>query len=435
MNSVGRAALEGLLQSTEPNLGWDDQRLRSLHQQLTSQLRNTTFGLSKYDAVLSVMLDIHEGREPSQESLNAAYHLLCNDLERYQVVFGNQLPSRLFSEAQMARASKAFDHGTGETLDDDWEEYLRRLSMGRATSYFPTGITEVDHSLGGGLAGLTFIVGDKGVGKTSFLLNTMHESLRANESTSVLYFSFDFRKSRVMSRLVSLLTGVDSRAVRDIARNGDPAGMIGDSIPRSIRRRIKIIERDFSQVGVGNTGETTRVVLTAVSLASEVSRLMRASDTTRVLVVVDPFQKIIVPTAVGVSEEDKYRLDVFDEAAQRVQRSHGEGSVCFLVASEMRKRESNRLNKAPTIDDIKGDGRMASDADTVLSIHTDRMVDNDTNDVCVGIAKGREGVTRGEHRLRFRHRIERFESVNAENAPVTTAVSTATSSHPNPFEE
>ena len=61
------------------------------------------------------------------------------------------------------------------------------------------------------------------------------------------------------------------------------------------------------------------------------------------------------------------------------------------------------------MDDIKGDGRIASDADCVLILWPTREVDAGTNLVSLDIAKGREGVVRDEHELTFHHLVGRFD--------------------------
>ena len=91
----------------------------------------------------------------------------------------------------------------------------------------------------------------------------------------------------------------------------------------------------------------------------------------------------------------------------------------------MRKRDGKKSGNRPTLDDMKGDGRIASDADAVLILSPNGEINKSTNLVCLDIAKGREGVIRGEHELTFHHLIGRFEgsretTLNTDNSTVET---------------
>jgi hypothetical protein len=84
-------------------------------------------------------------------------------------------------------------------------------------------------------------------------------------------------------------------------------------------------------------------------------------------------------------------------------RPHG---YTIVVISEVRKDSSKECIDR---DDLKGDGRMASDADVVMLMWPDKTTGaGDAIPTTLQIDKGREGVIRGDVRLWFQHACCRF---------------------------
>ena len=87
----------------------------------------------------------------------------------------------------------------------------------------------------------------------------------------------------------------------------------------------------------------------------------------------------------------------------------------IVVISEIRKDAKDNLTR----DDLKGDGRMASDADTVMLMWPTEKGESATGDIVpttLRIDKGREGVQRGDLQLWFEHGCFRFHDTEPTQA-------------------
>jgi replicative DNA helicase len=143
--------------------------------------------------------------------------------------------------------------------------------------------------------------------------------------------------------------------------------------------------------------------------------LEKASGATQVLIVFDLFQKIDLRGDAGEGlAKDQQRLDVLQQVqlySSGPGRPHG---YPILAISEIRK---DSARKEPHRDDLKGDGRIASDADAILLMwqpETDKTTGSDVIPTMLRIDKGREGVIRGDIRLWFDHRCFRFYDTKSQ---------------------
>lgn len=406
-DTTGRAVVRRMLADTRLTIGYE-HKIRHLHDQLSTIVDPRTASGTSSDPVLTCVLAELDKTDVDSPTLNQAYNQLIQQMENYQAVLGNLLPSQLVELAGNARREKAFNEGTNQSLYEDFAEYLFRVSNTSKTGFFPTGIEPVDQALGGGIHGLTLVLGDRGIGKTSFLINCCVESLACDPTSAVMFYSFDISKRRIIDRIASRLLRVPVSELRRPHVAATTMQRLETEIPPSLLQRINIRERVYATTHDHLFENQEQAGVEVHSVLADVRSRHQASGVQRVLVVVDLFQKVLVPGRIQVSEEDQYRLDVIDQVKQHVDRNYGEGSIAFLVACEMRKRDGVRSSTLPTREDIKGDSRIASDADNILILGNERKI----GDICeqtLRIDKGREGVTRGDHGLRFFHQIGKYE--------------------------
>jgi replicative DNA helicase len=426
--SPGRQQLIAHLESIAGTIGYE-HRVRSLHSNLLNQLRNPLSPGGQLDPVLHCVLCELDRNEPAGHASSLALSELAHRFEDYQTILGNLIPDWLVNAAQRKRSATAFDLGTNNTLLEDRDEYLQRLTKTDSCGVFPTGLWSVDEAMKGGLHGLTILLGDKGVGKTAFAVNCALSALRADPSAAVLLYSLDFSKRRAMDRLASCLLHVPTAELTNEAVRSRVASEIDDNL----WRRTRIRERDFSWVMDHSQGTAERPGLTATTIDQDARVLLRQPGVSRVLIIIDLFQKMVLPSSLLPGDADQFRLDAIDLAAQRLRQSYGDDCVAFLIITEMRKREAARRKDIPTRDDIKGDGRIPSDADNVLILAPTRDISSDESEVLLRIDKGRDGVVRGDHHLRFLHRVNRF--VVASDIDGSAGTSAVDSDHDaNPFD-
>jgi replicative DNA helicase len=288
---------------------------------------------------------------------------------------------------------------------------------------FTTGLPRLDETLGG-LARLNVVGGDKGVGKSCLAIGCAHANLHADPLTGVLFYSLDLPKQRVYDRVLCYQASLDYRTLKRQELTPDESRSLADAkqvLRTHILPRLKVIQRDFSVAVHGSVDEplVLRTGLTPGRVQQDASHLLEVTRTRRLLVIVDLFQKMLTPGNVTPSEHDQYRLDLLDEVSRHLQSLLGEGNCAFLVLSEIRKAESgHRTRRELTYDDLKGDGRIASDADSVLLMWPTapqrwQARVPDVIPVTLRIDKCRDGGERCDVPLEFHHRVCRFADPNA----------------------
>ena len=173
---------------------------RDLNRRLTYDIRQRIQGpATSCDPVLRVTLDHLGARESS--NLQRAIQSLAADLENYQIVLGDFLPLWLVEMTNQQIRQRAYDEGTNSNASLDLPEFFARLDrQDSLATHFSTGIDTLDHDLNGGIDGLTLILGDKGVGKTSLLLSCIMSTLE-DPDACVLFYSLDMPKDQIYSRI------------------------------------------------------------------------------------------------------------------------------------------------------------------------------------------------------------------------------------------
>jgi replicative DNA helicase len=407
------------------SIAWEGSA-HQLHQQLGRNLaslqRNHTtasFGPPSEDAMLRYCLYSRAKTEMHDSLFGEAQAAYQRQPDDYDIVLGDLVPEEFRQQADAELAQKAYLANTSATADEDWGVFLEmRKNMGReGLSGLPTGLPKLDEKLGG-LRGLTFVGADKGVGKTSLVLGMALAALKAREDLAVLIYSLDMSKTRIYERLTCSEAGLDYRTLFGGIELSEQDQKANDEAHRHLRgdllSRLRVVERDFSfeersRYDDNENYKPVRKGLTSAGILTDCRNLMAASGTRDVLVIIDLFQKMDPRGEIADSAaRDHYRLDVLDQvrkASCYPSRPHG---YTIVVISEIRKDAAKgNIDR----DDLKGDGRMASDADVVMLMWPDKNAGSTTGDIIpttLRIDKGREGVIRGDVTLWFHHTCSRF---------------------------
>lgn len=410
LKATRSAAWEGSALQLHEQLGRDLESLQ--RKQLTP-----SFEPPSEDAVLRFSLATRAREQVPEILFAAAQRSYQRQPEDYDVVLGGLIPEEFHQQAETELAQKAYLENSSSTAADDWDVFLEmRKNMGRkGLSGLPTGLPKLEKKLGG-LRGLTFIGADKGVGKTSLALGMTLAALKAREDLAVLIYSLDMSKTRIYERLLCIESGLNHRTLFSGVKLSEQDLRVARGayarLSKDLLSRLRVVERDFSLEGSNTHGENRKLVrkgLTSDGILKDCRDLMAASGTNDVLIVIDLFQKMDPHGEIADSAtRDHYRLDVLDQvrkASCRPYRPHGH---TILVISEIRK---DSAKASIDRDDLKGDGRMASDADVVMLMWPDKAAGSTTGDIIpttLRIDKGREGVVRGDLTLWFDHTRCRF---------------------------
>lgn len=373
------------------------------------------------DAVLQYVVSIQEG-----------YDYLLGRLEREAETtylkapsFYNCLFLDLFPETFREKVDpKVYDNGSNPLAVGDLNVFFSRLWKRRERASdsgqvgLPSGVAALDDMLCG-LSGLTFLAGPKGVGKTSLVMSAVWETLTTRKDVAVLFYSLDLPKDRIYERLLCRAWQVTYRQLTGIQQLTDhdkDRWQHAQETLHELTSRLRVIERDYgsTEIRKDDTVFSVKNGLTFDRLVADSNELRRETETQHLLIVIDMLSKWNLPSNVGSEvDPDQYRLDVLDQFRQCFRRSLGHDGVTMIATSEQRKDAGNE----PTIDDVKGDGRIGSDADNVLLMWPKRTVGDGSDEpvpITLRIAKSRDGGRRGDLNLLFDHVNYRFLPADTE---------------------
>ena len=358
--------------------GWEPQLARLLAS-------------NSLDAVLKCF--IVESVEPSMNiyyptNLESEY---LRHYRAYDQVFGELLPKTLY-EKRWERVCADYREDRNDTAIDDWNVYRQILlnSQQRPSALIgsTTGLSQLDEALGG-LQGLTFLAGDKGVGKTTLAIAMAVAVLRGDPELSVLFHSLDMSKTRIYDRFLGHIAGMSYRHLLSADIADDKRRLIyaaGESLTREILPRMKVRQ----QVSLQENGSFVGVV------QSDLNALRQHTGAQRVLVVVDSFRKIPIPVDTPPNEDqDLLRLHPLEFFSRNPANA-------FLVIAEIRKFDGP--TREPVLDDLRGVLSLGYAADNVLLMwQPTGQKDSDVVDLKLRIAKGRDGVLRRDVMIAFDH--------------------------------
>ncbi len=421
--------IEAQLQRTS-EVARQSQSAARLHERLTRDVESLrldceapSFESPSEDAVLRLCIAAAgEGDIPNHLWADAM-RKYAQQPDDYDLVLGDLIPKGFRDQAQYRVAQQAYFENRNSTAAEDWE-FFERMHHDEASAGLPglqTGLPRLDERLDG-LRGLTFIGGDKGGGKTSLAMQIVRSAMNSDPQLGAVVYSLDMAKSRIYERLLCLEARVAYRSFRDPNKSADVRQRISEAHQRirtSIAPRLRVVERSF-QYEVDQYEENPkpyRKGLRTHDVITDCNRLLTRGNVHRIVLVFDLFQKIIPfgDVADGAAT-DHYRLDLLSEVMKKTAGPDQPRGFPILVTSEVRK---DTHKDTLTMDDLKGDGRMASDADVVMLMWPDPNSAQNNPDVVptvLRIAKGREGVIRGDVKLWFEHQCFRFHDTEPETA-------------------
>ncbi len=380
------------------------------------------------DPVFLYCLSRRAGLDDLSRSLeDAAWQKHLQHPSDYQAVLGELVPEDLRRAIEERLAEDAYRQGSNQTALEHWHVFARLLAnhpVGENAFLpgLPTGVPGLDHAIGG-VNGLVFISGDKGVGKTTLTLQMSVSALRGDPDLAVLFYSLDMDKTRLLERLLCHESGVDYRTLRAGKREEKTREALKAAIgrlKRDVLPRLRFVEREFPP---------RHDSVFFFALTEDSNRLLRSTRCAKLLVVIDLFQRIPVPDGTLVSpgpvegtsrsklltdlDKDHFRLDSIKRYRHTFRTDYQPEGPPVIAISEIRKSESSSRGR-PSRDDLLGSGRLASDADTVLIMWPTKENEDAaaTIPTTLRIDKARDGGIRTAIPLLFRHTQSRFEEVS-----------------------
>jgi replicative DNA helicase len=252
-------------------------------------------------------------------------------------------------------------------LSDVLTEADQHLAAGEsaASRVWPTGFAALDAALGGGLrsAELTLLGGPQGSGKTSFVLQALHNTVASGGAA--VYFSFEHSAQTLLQRFISLEAAhaggqeLPLRVVRDAMEASDArTGSLADRLAavgagEAVRRVGEYGQRMMVHRSTGATTDLDEITAVALDVAK------RTGQTP--VVVVDYLQKVAPKDPARARSDDGHAAEVV-EGLKDLALEH-DLPVLAIVAAD---KEALVSGKRLRIHDLRGSSALAYEPDVVL---------------------------------------------------------------------
>ena len=260
-------------------------------------------------------------------------------------------------------------------------EEMKALEHATATPEMPTGFTELD-SLTHGLhrGELAILAARPGMGKTALALSICRYVAEFS-AKPVLIFSLEMSAQQLTQRLLSMEARVNSRSMRRNQLGEAEWEALGHATNRLVRMPIFI-------------DDTTD--LTPTRLRGTARRIHQAQEGGLGLVVVDYLQLMHIGRRIDSREQE------IAEISRTLKGLARELKVCVLALAQLNRAPTRRADSRPMLHDLRESGSLEQDADLVLFIYRDKLVNKDSDDEAeLHIAKHRNGPVTGADGVRL----------------------------------
>ena len=195
--------------------------------------------------------------------------------------------------------------------------------------------------------GLYILAGRPGMGKTALGV-AIAEAVAATVGR-VDYFSLEMSKEQIMARRLSALARIDSKLI------------LMETMTEAENRKVAEATVTVKRTPLYTTDGRAQTV-------GRIAAIARASRDVK-LVVVDHFGSILKPGRRQDADESRE----IAHALKRLAQSIGQPVLCMAQLN----RRMKRLDKRPTLSDLRATGAMEEDADGVIFVHRPDYYDPD----------------------------------------------------------
>lgn len=275
------------------------------------------------------------------------------------------------------------------------QQYFDRTQREEEDRVTPTGLTDLDRRLNGGLrpGQLALLAARPGMGKSGLAMSIAYE-LGVHRERSVGVVSLEMSRDELLQRLVAIHTGMDTREVERRARRADP--IVLDAL--GVLSEAHIAIEDTAMLSVMDVRSKARRLATT-----------RPLD----LLIVDYLQLLIGDTNAA------NRVDEVSRISRQLKLLARELRCPILALSQLSREVERRGNKVPQLSDLRDSGSLEQDADVVVFIYREEAGDDELElapGVELHIAKQRNGPL-GKVPVQFDAPTTRFRDLSSYAAP------------------
>jgi replicative DNA helicase len=276
-----------------------------------------------------------------------------------------------------------------EFIADEIEEILKRTVNDQ--SGIRTGFNALDDMTNGFRQGELFILGARpSMGKSALALQCALNIARNN--VSVMFLSIEMSAPMVTQRLLSLMTGINSKRLQN---------KVMDEYER---RQISSARADLLSTNMFITADNR---IDVHKIRAKATRLKREHNLQ--IIFVDYLQMI---EAKG--DNRTREIGVISRGLKSIAK---ELNVCVVALSSLSRAVEKRDDKRPMMSDLRESGDLESDADVVAFLYRpmyyadmSQRMDLDTEEAELIVTKNRNGEV-GECRLQFTPAKARFDDL------------------------
>lgn len=255
---------------------------------------------------------------------------------------------------------------TTESLQEElpgWLKHLEEVQRGTCAPGLKTGIRVIDELTTGLYPQQLCVIGARpSVGKTATLLNV---AVRLTRDVPVGFFSLEMSSQQLISRIVAMRAGVDSKYLR--IKEGLSEGEFTrvSQAFKDVAQGNKVYIKDKSDMGIG--------YMRAVARSWVHHKGVKA-------ILVDYLQLIK-----GNASSPRERVAAASVGLKQMAK---ELNVPVIAAAQI-NRGSDQEERQPRLSDLKESGQIEQDADVCLLLHPDQ----ETGRLDIILAKQRDGAT------------------------------------------
>lgn len=282
-----------------------------------------------------------------------------------------------------------------ESYMTDEPVFVRDLVEGRIDVYekrmngeiraIPTGLTDLDHKLGGGVENgdLVIVAARPSMGKTALAVQFAENIQKDDESCIV--FTCEMPKEQIADRVISGAGRVNNYHIKTGKFNEDDWDKLAVAIGKIQNMNMMVDDTSYD----------------FETIASKCRTIKRKYGLNCVVV-----DYIGLLDGVGDSREQKisYLSRSFKRLAKELQ-------IPIFLLSQLNRNLETRTDKRPVMSDLRESGAIEQDADIILFIYRDEVYNKDSSDKGTAeliIAKHRSGET-GRVRVSYIGENTRFE--------------------------
>lgn len=273
------------------------------------------------------------------------------------------------------------------------ENIIARVDSGKEFAGLPTGFYELDRLLNGLHRSDLIVLGARpSMGKTALALNIALHGARNN--ARVLFFSLEMSTEQLFERILSTTTGINSEAIR--------RGMLNAHQVQQLQKQKEHL-----------TSLSFKIDDTA-ALSVQGIRGMACREAAK-----DGLDLILVDYLQLIKGKGETREREVAEVSAGLKALAKDLDVPVLALSQLNRGLESRVDKRPTLADLRDSGAIEQDADVILFLYRDEVYNKSPENPKKGfaeldVAKHRNGRT-GVVRLKFDGHLYRFRDCGPQD--------------------